>query len=183
MNATPPNTSLRMIDGVGIVACLAVTALAFVLGVQPMLEKSTAARQLRTQLAAERARANEAYDSLAMLREQVVVIEQAVDQSPLQLKPARQLNARLSLITATAAEAGVEVDRLEPGQPLPHAHYLTVPIRVSGRSGYPNLTRFLSAIHQAAPDTTVVSLDLRGQPRTPDTPAMFDLALQWHAAP
>lgn len=183
MNGLDLKKALRLIDAGGLAACLVVTALVFVVGVRPMLKQGAELQQTQAQLAAQRSRAEESSRSLALLREQAAAIEQAVNQNPLRLQPLDQLNARLSLITATAADHGVEVERLEPGAPSRQAHFVTVPIRVGGRGGYVELTRFLHALHTAAPDTAIASVDLRGQPRTAGGPAMFDLELVWHAAP
>ena len=186
MNPFGPKSSVRMIDAAGVAACLIVTAAVFALGVQPMIRREADLRQMRTRVAAEQARADELSRSLADVRRQVTAIERAVHNNPLRLHPRDHLNARLSLITSAAAEYGIEIDRLEPGRPTARAHFVTVPIRVGGRGGYVELTRFLHQLHRSAPDTAVASIDLRGQPGIP-TPgaaaATFSLELIWHAAP
>lgn len=183
MTTTELKRSFRLIDAMGAAACLALTAVVFVLGIQPVLEQGSQIQHAQAELIAERNRAHDASRSLTMLREQVLTVQQAVAHSPLRLQPLDQLNARLSLITALAAQHAVHVERLEPGRPSPQSHFATVPIRVGGRGGYAQIARFLHELHMAAPDTAVAAIDLRGQPRIAEAPALFDLQLVWHAAP
>lgn len=175
--------ALRMIDAVGLAACLAVTGAVFVLGVQPLLDRQSRIEETRAQLRAQELAAQQATLALSEARKRVVLAEQAAAENPLRLQPIDRLNAWLALIAETATKSGVELDQLEPGQPLRGEHYVTVPIRVVGRGSFVASTRFLHRLHEAMPDTGLESMDLKGQPRTPDAPATFQLELKWHASP
>lgn len=176
-------TTLRKIDMAGAGACVAITALGYVFVAEPMVERATAREAAQAQLAEQRALAEEAEASLVQLRKDVSQLEQAVEAEPLSLQPLDRLNARLAQIAATAAEAGVELDQLEPGRPAADRHYMTVPIRVAGKGGYAASSRFVHQLHEQMPDTAVASVDLNGRARGRATAGAFRLELVWHAAP
>jgi Tfp pilus assembly protein PilO len=183
MMAEGTSNPLRTIDAAGLAVCVALTVGAYFVAVQPMLDRRSEIDTQRAQVDAERQAAALTAAKLAELRQHAARVEQAVASNPLRLQPMTQLNTWLAMIADLATKTGVQLDQLEPGAPVRAEHYVTVPIRLSGRGDYAASTRFLHQLHEAMPDTAVESMELAGHPRTPDQPATFRFSLLWHASP
>ena len=182
MTASSSMTS-RKIDGIGLGAAVLLTAVAYVAGVQPALDRQAELQARSEERDAKRAAAQEAELALGQVRKQVAAAEQAVAEHPLRLQPVDALNARLADLTAAAGRHGLMIEQVEPGRPTASQHYVTVPIRIAGRSSYGGSARFLHELRAAMPDVAVAAIDLQGEPRSASGEAKFTFALLWHAAP
>ena len=80
-----------------------------------------------------------------------------------------------------AANQGLQVEAIEPGEASGSVRYSTVPIRINGRGKYPQFAKFLRALREELPDTSVTDINLSGGGST--TAATSTLNLLWYAAP
>ena len=72
-------------------------------------------------------------------------------------------------------------EAIEPGEASGSVRYSTVPIRINGRGKYPQFAKFLRALREELPDTSVTDINLSGGGST--TAATSTLNLLWYAAP
>ena len=103
-------------------------------------------------------------------------------EAPDRLRPMSSLNERLAAFLALAADCGVTVRDLKPGDAVREPKRLVIPLRVTGRGNYPGAARLLHRLSQEMPDVLVdgfrvsasgdVTLDLRRLAALPDGPAV-----------
>lgn len=180
MKSLPPKQKIEL---VGLIALAALSAAAYFVGVEPILTREAQAASAEAELAAKRRTASDAELALGQVRRQLMQVEQAASADPLRLVPLHRLNGRLADIAAVASRHGLQIDQLEPGRPTPAEHYVTVPIRVTGRSGYGAAARFLHDLRESMPDIAVATIELVGEPQSESAAAKATLSLVWHAAP
>ena len=176
---------LRTIDLGGVAVCVLLTAAVFVMGVQPVLEQREQAQLQREQLQTKQQRAQRWAAAAQQLNHRMAQLRQAVADHKLRLAQIDRLNHRLSRITELATEAGLRIERLQPGERVPGDHYHTVPIKVSGRGAFTASSTFLHRLHRTMPDVAVAGVRVKGRPdkAAADTPAAFAFDLLWYAAP
>ena len=95
--------------------------------------------------------------------------------------PCSRRSDRLSALSSLASDQGLQVEAIEPGEASGSVRYSTIPIRINGRGKYPQLVKFLRALREELPDTSVTDVNLSGGGST--TSATFTLNLLWYAAP
>lgn len=173
----------RKIDAAAVAVLLAITAAGYVVGVQPIVARENEIAARRAELEAAKTAAYEATRLLQQVRGRIAAAERMLAENPMRLQPAHRLNARLAEITAAAVRHGLQIDQLGPGRATSSEYYVTVPIRVTGRSSYAGATRFLHEVRAAMPDLAVASMDLTGDPRSSQAEPKFVLSLVWHASP
>ncbi len=167
------------IDVMAMAAMLAIAAGAYYFELAPAME----AREERAHNAAELTDAREKSVDLEMaaaaVREKLHGVKQSVAQS-VKLEPAAQINARVAKLTELAAGNSLQVDAIEPGAGAASGsgRYDTIPIRLSGRGAYKDLTKYLRALHETMPDTGVGLLELTSADN--GSSATFVMMLQWH---
>ena len=167
--------------GLGVLACAALSAGSYLLGVRPALgrqaERVAAEQDLKDHLAqAERAAAD-----LVAVRRRLVVAGEELAALPLRLEPASGVNRRLNELAQVAAAAGVTLNEVQPQPAVDGPHYQTVPIRVAGTGSYPACAAFLHALRARFPDTSVRAFEAvnPAAARTGNV-ATFRVELAWH---
>lgn len=173
----------RCIDCAGVAICLLITAAVYVIGFQPMLEREAGFAAQREALRQRHRQLDQTTATLTLMRGHLVKFRQAINESAIQLQSSANLNRRVAEITELASRCGLAVHEIQPGVIRGGERYDTVPIQLGGQGTYQSGALFLSRLHDAFPDTGVSSLELSGNPSTPEAPAVFRLSLTWHAAP
>lgn len=171
------------IHGAGIAALLGMSAAFYVLVAAPAVRASAAERVQRTELEARVKKDGVLGSSLGRAERDLAEIVRTLDASPLRLKAAEQVNHRLAALIEVAARRGVRVDGVQPGAPLERDRFVKVPIRLAGDGSFRACTLFLHELHESFPDTGVQSIELAGNPASPDSGATFVFNLVWYAAP
>jgi len=174
---------LAMIDAAGVAVCLALSAAVYAVAVRPVLDERAARRQQAVELREREQKASELGATLANRRQTLAQTEQQVATRSLKLHPLAQLNRRLADLTQMSDACELSLDQVEPGTQEPGTHYVSVPIRVTGRGTYTSTTQFLARLHERWPDLAVASLDLSGNPRMAQDQPRFTIQLLWYAAP
>jgi len=171
------------IDVAGAGVCLAATVAFYFIGLSPLLAARQNAENYEAKLAAERAAAADLSRELAndhgLLRE----VQRELADSPLQLAPASDVNARIARVADLARACGLKLDVVLPGLPVKAKRFETVPIHLSGTGNYRTCVAMLHRLRQKFPDTTVTSLNLTSDPGDPKAVARFSIDLLWHASP
>jgi hypothetical protein len=136
--------------------------------------------------------ADAARKNLDLLRQQTA--------AAVHLQPATYINKRMGDMAALAEPCAVSIAQLSPGVPAPaptsadsatpgalvEPKATIVPIKLSGTGAYPDISRFLHALHDTFRDTAISSLHITGQPdpgRSEKQAASFTVDFAWYAAP
>lgn len=199
MKLTAAFSPTLRVDALGALAALALTAGAAILAFGPKLLSHAPTRaQQQAELDARRKEALDierlaeaAHKNLADLQSQSAVA--------VQLRPANTINQRLGDMAAIAEPLNIAILQLSPGpaapppatpaagSPAPSEPKATiVPIKLAGTGTYPDIARFIHALHDKFRDTALSSLKLTAQPDPKQSEkqiAAFSIDLAWYAAP
>jgi len=174
--------SARQIDLAGAGVCVATGLLFCVVGVLPLLRRSDYFARQQTRLEGQRRQAAQLARDVAVLKSRLAGIRKELADNPVQLQTAYHLNRRIAELADLAGQAGLVINRVQPGEPTSSPRFETVPIRLAGNGSYPVCAEFLRRLGRRFPDTAVDSFQVVGNPRKPGEPATFDVSLLWYAA-
>jgi Tfp pilus assembly protein PilO len=182
-NRSKLKLTVRQIDIAGIVVCLLLTALAYVLVLRPVARDRATLAALRGDIGStERAKASIETSQLR-LESDLAAVRGEVEASPVKLAPATKLNLRLARIERSAQESGLLIDETRSSAVVMGERYDTVPIEVSGRGSYPDCARFLHRLQRDLPDVEVLGFELSASPDEARARPTFRFDLAWYAAP
>lgn len=181
MNATIRRQRLT-IDAVGVAACVAVLAAAYLLGFAPLMGRNAGAVARHRELAAQRGKATAAVANVRQLKARVAALVREREQDTFRPAPLDRTNARLREITSLAANRGLEVKGVEPGAAREQSPYQVVPLRLTGSGNFRGCVDFLRDLRGALRDTTVVGFRFSATPQVGGSPVTFELDLCWYAA-
>lgn len=170
------------IDAIGLAACLSVTFVAYLTLVRPGFNEHAESNRLRSQLAEKSVAVADARKSLAALRTSLDQTLAAVQELPLRLEPAAQVNRRLAQLADLAVEVGLELHQMQPDPARAGDRYDVVPIVLSGAGDYRRVTKYIRRIHDSFADIAVVDFDLTSG-NAGDKQTRFDLGLAWYTMP
>jgi Tfp pilus assembly protein PilO len=166
--------------GVAAGAGLGLTVVAYVLGVEPLLETRRHAAEQQQQLEDRRATASQLTATLADLQRDLGRTKLDLARTPLRLQPATLVNQRLEAIARLAGECRVALDEMRPGAAADSTHYQTVPIRIVGSGSYPACTTFLRKLRRTFGDMGLRTFNAANiAPGAPDPTAAFQAELVW----
>lgn len=174
--------ALRRTDLAGAVVLAAMTGAAYFGGLEPMMRAKQARASLLQQIEGERGDSLELGATIAMLRRERDALLAELDRSARRLHPISHQNERLAAITSLAAESGLIVDEVHPGQPTFGPRYGTMPVRIHARGDYARCTRFLNRLAEY-PDLGVNALRLSGTPADPQSSPVLVVELVWYVLP
>ncbi len=167
----------------GVAAALALTALCYFAGVAPIKSRRAAECTGRDRLGAADRDAAAARAELAGARQHLDSLRRKIAASPLSLDRLDRMNARMADLNRLAGENGLEIDEIRPGSADAGPWFTRVPLRIAGNGPYRACMLFLHRLHREFPDMGAAALNVRGDPSTNDTPALFTFDLVWYAAP
>ena len=162
-------------------ACVALSAGGYMLGVSPALARAARAAADRTELADRRKQAGELSAAAAAARADLAATRDALADLPLKLEPASAVNQRLAKLTDLAGESNLSLAEIRPGMLVEGRDFDSVPIAIAGTGSYPNCAVFLHRLHDRFPDTAVRAFRA-GQGDASGTSASFSVDLVWHTA-
>jgi hypothetical protein len=168
--------------GAGVIA--ACVALAYALGVHPVMDARKVAEREQARLGEAIARADQAELSVHTARRRVESLEARLAEA-VRLQPAGALNERLSRLSAMADGYRLGIDRLAPAAARSGATWVEVPLSMGGTGGFADCLAFLSDLHESHPDVKVSGFRLSGGagPDGRALPVQFGIDLVWYAEP
>lgn len=175
-------SKLLRADIAGAVALLCMTGAAYFGGIEPMMQAKQARAAMLEQIDTERTQSLELGATIAMLRRQRDAFLADLDRSSRRLHPITKQNQRLAAITELAAETGLVVDEVHPGQAQFGPRYGTMPVRIHARGDYGRCTTFLRRLAEY-PDLGVHALRLAGSPADPAQTPVLVVELVWYVLP
>ena len=171
------------IDLWGVAACAALTVIAYLLGVAPLRQRHADLQERRRALAQKTQEANDLAGNMRQLAGRVTNLQRQVAENPLRLQPSQQLNSRLAEVTSAAGECGLDVNDIQPGNPVIGARHTLVPINLAGAGSYRNCVEFLHRFHARFADSGVANFALARNPAEPSSRTSFQFRLIWYVEP
>ncbi len=170
------------VDVAGVTVCAILAMLGYLVGIMPLVQQRVGLVAQETRLNVQRRDAVKLAGSTGSLERKLDSIKQALADSPVQLQTTSSINRRIARLASIAAECGMKIDEVQPGKWTASLQYKTVPIRLVAGGKFPACVALLHRLRVAFPDTAVASFELTGHPRSPQTPAKFEINLVWYAA-
>jgi len=167
-------------DSIGVAVFVALTGLAYVLQFEPAMRDREALRLGTETLADKREQIGKLQSTMHNMNGQIASLQTALD-SELKLLPPSQINDRLSSVSTLAADHGLIVEAIEPGETSSAQRFSTIPIRITGRGTYPQLAKFIHALRSELPDISVTDISISGGGT--GVAATVSLNLLWYAGP
>jgi hypothetical protein len=102
------------------------------------------------------------------------------------LHPVAQRHVQLGAIAQLAQSTRIMVDQVTPADAMPIEgipSVVRVPITLTGKGSYAQVSLFLSELHSQFRDTSVASVQLRAEPGSKGSVALFSVVLHWYAHP
>ena len=171
------------VDAVGAGILLALSLAVYVCGYYPLMSSHSEYEDKQAALATQREHSARLESTLLALQKRLATVSQSLTSGSLNLKPAASLNNQLTQISALATASGLAIDDVRTEQAVTETHSDAYPVTLAGKGTYRACTVFLSRLRKAFPDTTVVSLELAGNPGDTAGNGKFNFRLRWHAAP
>jgi Tfp pilus assembly protein PilO len=174
------------VDALGIVLIGVLTGLAYVAGLGPFL--SAKVERARHDMAISDARTDR--DEARADSERVAQVLESTRQRTrsveISLQPFAQRHVRIGSIARLAADTELMVEQMTPAGP--EAVYGTssvvrVPITMTGKGSYTQISEFLGVLHETFRDTAVESVRLEADKASQGTVATFSVKLLWFATP
>lgn len=166
--------------GVAAGVCVGLTVVAYLLGVQPLLETRQHAAAQQAQLQERHATASQLTSTLEDLRRELGNAKLELARTPLRLQSATLVNQRLQAVAQLATECGVALDEMRPGAAADSTHYQTVPIRIVGSGPYAKCALFLRDLRRTFGDMGVRTFNAaNSEPGSPQPNAIFQAELVW----
>lgn len=171
-------------DLTGAAVCAALTVMAYVAVVDPLVQAQASQRVERTELSVRQERLTKQAAAVSLLAQDLANMKKAAAGLPeFTTVPPQQSNQRLADLTHLASEWGLTVDELRTAEPIPGDRFQIVPIHLSGSGTFQHCTSFLHRLRATFPDTAVSNLKIAKQPGMPPEHTMFRFQLAWYAAP
>jgi Tfp pilus assembly protein PilO len=168
------------IDGIGLLAIAALSALFYFAGLQPLLEHQKTVADEQQELQMKQIKAADAAQELQSASARLASQRKLIADNPLKLQSIGDLNSRLARITTLATTGGLDITDLHPSAPVEGTQYATVPMELTGTGGFADCVRYLHDLHEQLPDTTCTAVLLSGSAQ--NSAAHFVFQLDWHAA-
>jgi Tfp pilus assembly protein PilO len=168
------------INALGAATCSGLLALWYLAGFSPLSEARAARRVQDLELTEKR----EAVEHHARVQAGwKASLEHASSEGPqVRLRPATDVLDQVAALSRAAAEAGLTLDEVKPGQAVGKERFATLPLHMSGTGAFPGFEAFLHRVRTSFPDTGVVAFEIKGEPEHADKPASFSVDLRWYAS-
>jgi Tfp pilus assembly protein PilO len=163
--------------------CAVLAALAWFTCLGPVLAARSEARAQRIAIAQQQREADELGNQVVQVERLISRARYEEQQSPLRLEAVERINRRLSEVSELAADTGLDVSVIQPGQVRSQPRFEIVPIRLEGSGTFRKTALFLHAVHATFPDMGVAAVQVTGRPNDAAGVADFALTLVWYAAP
>ncbi len=149
---------------------------------RPIVHARAEARALQAELADRRAALQQAQASSRTIAASITSARSALAERLMQLVPRSHLNERLEALSGLVEAAGMQVDRLAPGDVVVTGPFPAVPLQLAGHGPYQACQKLVESLHTAFADTAITGLRVKATPENPDAPATLEVELLWYTA-
>ena len=174
---------LWQIDLAGLMVCIAASALAYFVGLGPLLEQRANITTQRGQLLAEQRESIKIEAALTTLKKKAIAVRQELTEKDIELESTDRLNLRLAELARVLGASELQIDIVNTGS-ISNGHYCDlVPIHVSGQSSFRQCAAGFRRLYKTLRDVSIVEFNLEGVPEQSEMKSRFTLDMFWYAAP
>lgn len=174
------------VDLAGLLLVGVVSLVGYLAGVGPYFDASEEIARHEEALAAAVQDRNAAMEVAAGSKMKLENSRKQAREEQVELRPVNQRHVQIGAIAELAQESKVAVDNITPSDAMAVkgvASVVRVPITLTGKGSYSQVTQFLGALHEKFRDTSVASMQVTARPGTGGAVATFSVVLHWYARP
>jgi Tfp pilus assembly protein PilO len=176
-------SSVLRIDTAGLVACLILSAAAYLIGARPLIasREERAERSVAFMHTVEQA--NILAASTRGLRTQLSTVQLALSKIEIPLQPTTAINQRIAELTLLGGDCHLEMQSIQPGAIVNGPRFAQIPIQATGTGTYRTCADFLHRLRKQCPDTSVTGFELSVAPNDANATTSFSIQLMWYVQP
>jgi len=170
------------VDLGGSATCLVLTAIVYVIGIQPLIDRRAEAAEARDRLDTHRQTELQLNTKRQKLMQRLATVRAALPGSSVELQSVRHLNQRLDNLIQLARQFGMSIDQVRPGLSASGPHFRKTTIHLIAKGEFGSCVKFLRETHLRLRDTSVIDFEISANPadRTPVARCRIDLL--WYTA-
>lgn len=158
--------------------CAVLLGMGWVLGFGPLMSQSTQSMSVIEQAEEAEFEAKKVKGELHRLSQQLESVEQQLDEQPVSLLSATQINPMLVDLAGWSEAYRLTVTRTEAGRRQALLYYDYVPIEVAGEGSFSDLMGFLKHMHTNRGDIGVTGFVIKRQ--ASGLGVSFEIDLAWY---
>jgi Tfp pilus assembly protein PilO len=158
--------------------CAVMLIAGWAFGLGPLMTESHQATSIVEEAEQAEAQAKQAKHQLDGLFDELQRVEQELDERPLSLHSAKQINPLLAELAKWSELHDLSITRTNADRREALTYYDYVPIQISGEGGYGNFLSLLQRLHEQRGDLGVITFGVRSNPAGGGV--AFELELAWY---
>ena len=161
-----------------VVVCAALLLMGYVFGYAPLMSKNQQASSLIDQAEQAESQAKLVKQQLDRLDAELETIKTALDEQPVSLQHASQINPLLAQLAEWSELHGLAITRTNSGRPAALAYYDYVPVKLAGEGSFGELLGFFKRMNTDRGDLGLVSFNVNRM--ATGGGVSFELDLAWY---
>ena len=162
----------------GGVLCAVLLLTGWLVGLRPLMADNQQASSIVEQANQAEQEAQQSKDELDRLTAELEDVRGRLDQQPVSLENAGQINPLLAQLAAWSEQHGLSITRTQSNRPTALAYYDYVQISLAGEGAYGDLLSFFNQMHTDRGDLGVVSFNARRLAN--GAGVSFEIELAWY---
>jgi len=158
--------------------CVVLLVVGYAFGYAPLMTQNKQETSLLQQAEQAESEARQIKTKLDHLDNQIAQVQVALDEQPVNLKPASQINPLLAQLAAWSELHRLSITRTNAVRPVSLAYYDYVPVKVSGEGSFGELLGFFKRMNTQRGDLGLVSFNVSRMPTGKGV--SFELDLAWY---
>ena len=154
---------------------------AYLLGVEPVIERHRGLDLRKAELSARQNTDRELSARVAQVATRITELKQELSENAIKLQSVDQINTQLARLAALTGTCGLKLDQLRPDKALNGSRYQTVPIYLVGSGSFPQCVKLLNRLQREFPDMSVASFEVTGDPTKPKEATKLRVDILWYA--
>lgn len=182
MNDKPASTKFQLwpVDLGGSAVCVILSAIVYVIGIQPLVDRRVEAAEARDRLNAHHKSELQLNAKHRELTQRLAAVRAVLPQHMIELQSVRQLNLRLDSLIQLARRFGMAIDEVRPGRSVAGPHFRKTTIHLIAKGGFQNCAKFLAEAHVRFRDVSVIDFELNANPTDRTPIARCRINLVWY---
>lgn len=161
-----------------IMVCIALLGLGYTFGFAPLMSKNQQETSLMEQAEQAEYKAKQIKQENDRLADELSEVQAALDEDPIDLKPASQINPLLAQLAQWTELHGLTITRTSAGRPEALAYYDYVPVKIAGEGSFGELLSFFKRMNSERGDIGLVSFSVNRM--AAGNGVTFELDLAWY---
>ena len=161
-----------------VVLCGVLLGVGYLFGFAPLMSQNQQETSLIEKAEYAESQATQIKQQVDQLDAELSDVQLALDEQPIDLKPASQINPLLAQLAEWAELHKLSITRTNAGRPKSLAYYDYVPVSINGEGSFGEMLAFFKRMSTDRGDLGLVSFNVKRMPA--GTGVSFELDLAWY---